>query len=146
MIPQIDPQKAHDLMQSGHVYLDVRTVEEYAAGHPEGAVNVPAYVRDPMGQMAPNPEFLPVVQATFASGTPLVLGCGSGGRSQRACDLLANAGYANVANVDGGFNGKQDPFGRTVMPGWMQRGLPVAEGDDPAVGYAALRARAAEKA
>src|SRR5688572_31405843 len=69
MIPQIDPQKAHDLMQTGHTYLDVRTVEEYVGGHAEGAVNVPAFIRDAMGQMAPNPEFLAVVQANFAPDT-----------------------------------------------------------------------------
>jgi rhodanese-related sulfurtransferase len=146
MIPQVDPQKAHDLMQSGNVYLDVRTVEEYAAGHPQGAVNIPAFVRDAMGQMAPNPEFLSVVQANFAPGAELVLGCGSGGRSQSACELLAASGYTSVANVAGGFSGKKDPFGRVVAPGWLQCGLPVAQGDDPAMGYAALRARAAEKA
>lgn len=146
MIPQIDPQKAHDLMQTGHTYLDVRTVEEYVGGHAEGAVNVPAFIRDAMGQMAPNPEFLAVVQANFAPDTPLVLGCGSGGRSQRACELLASAGYTQVANIDGGFNGKRDPFGRTVTPGWKERGLPVAQGNDPTVGFAALRARATEKA
>ena len=83
-ISQIDPKRAHELMQSGHTYVDVRTVEEYAAGHPAGAVNVPAFLRDAFGQMVPNPDFLPVMQASFTPETPLALGCRMGGRSMRA--------------------------------------------------------------
>ncbi|KAL8200354.1 hypothetical protein R6Q57_011693 [Mikania cordata] len=32
---------AHELHQAGHRYLDVRTPEEFAAGHAVGAINVP---------------------------------------------------------------------------------------------------------
>jgi len=145
-ITQIDPQRASELMQSGGTYVDVRTVEEFAAGHPVGAVNVPAFVRDPIGQMAPNPDFLPVMQANFPPDASLALGCRMGGRSMKACEVLARAGYTQLANVAGGFGGATDPFGRVVQPGWMQAGLPVEREDAPGTSYAALQKRAAEKA
>jgi rhodanese-related sulfurtransferase len=144
-IPQIDPKRAHLLMQSGHTYLDVRTIEEYAAGHPAGAVNIPAFVRDSFGQMILSPDFLPVVQANFAPEAPLALGCMSGHRSMRACELLARAGYSNLANVAGSFGGAKDPFGRVLAPGWVQEGLPVETEGTPGASYAALHKRAAEK-
>jgi len=145
-ITQIDPTRASELMQSGTTYVDVRTVEEYAAGHPAGAVNVPAFVRDAIGQMAPNPDFLPVMQANFAPDAPLALGCRMGGRSMRACEVLARSGYTQLANVAGGFGGATDPFGRLVQPGWMQSGLPVERESAPGASYAAMQKRAAEKA
>jgi rhodanese-related sulfurtransferase len=140
-IPQIDPKRAHELMQSGHTYIDVRTAEEYAAGHPAGAVNIPAFLRDPMGQMVPNPDFLPVVQATFPPEAPLALGCRMGGRSMRACEMLAHAGYSNLANVAGGFGGAMDPFGRLVAPGWTQEGLPIEKEPTLGASYESLRQR-----
>src|SRR4029453_9421396 len=145
-ISQIDPARTSELMQSGVTYVDVRTVEEYAAGHAAGAVNVPAFVRDAMGQMAPNPDFLPVMQANFAPDAPLALGCRSGGRSMRACEVLAHAGYTQLSNIAGGFGGATDPFGRLVRPGWMQAGLPVERESTPGASYDALKKRAAEKA
>ncbi|XP_039021022.1 uncharacterized protein LOC120153084 [Hibiscus syriacus] len=32
---------AHELYQAGHRYLDVRTSEEFSAGHVPGAINIP---------------------------------------------------------------------------------------------------------
>ena len=32
---------AHELLQAGHRYLDVRTPEEFSQGHATGAINVP---------------------------------------------------------------------------------------------------------
>src|SRR5215831_19003949 len=105
------------------VYLDVRTVEEFDAGHPAGARNVPVLVRDPAtGRPRPNPEFLAVVQRHLPPTTPLLVGCQSGMRSQHACELLADAGYTNLANVRGGFVGSED------AAGWKESGLPVESG------------------
>ncbi|CAK7355631.1 unnamed protein product [Dovyalis caffra] len=36
---------AHELLQAGHRYLDVRTPEEYSAGHAAGAINIPYMYR-----------------------------------------------------------------------------------------------------
>ncbi len=142
MIQQIDAQKASDLMKEGHTYLDVRTVEEFKAGHAAGAVNVPIFFRDSLGQWIPNPDFRRVIEANFAREAGFVVGCRSGGRSQKACEFLAQAGYTNLHNIQGGFGGATDPLGRLVKPGWSQLDLPVSQSDGESEGYESLRARA----
>ena len=88
------------------VYLDVRTPEEFDAGHPAGARNVAVFLLDPgTRRPRPNPGFLAVVQRHLPPATRLLVGCQSGMRSQRACELLADAGYTDLANVRGGFGG-----------------------------------------
>jgi rhodanese-related sulfurtransferase len=145
-ITQISARQASELMQSGHTYVDVRTPEEYDAGHAAGAVNVPAFLPNAMGQMTLNPDFLPVMEANFAADAWLAMGCRSGGRSMRAAELLAQHGFTNVSNIAGGFGGAKDPFGRLVAPGWIQEGLPVDKEAAPGASYADLRQRAAKKA
>jgi arsenate reductase len=124
-IRQVTPAEAvRELAAAPHaVYLDVRTVEEFEAGHPAGARNVAVLVRDPAsGRPRPNPEFLAVVQRHLPPATPLLVGCQSGMRSQHACELLADAGYTDLANVRGGFGGSED------AAGWKESGLPVESG------------------
>ena len=59
----VDVKEASHLVQGGqHTYVDVRTVEEFAAGHCPSAVNVPVMVKQG-GGMAPNPQFLEQVRA-----------------------------------------------------------------------------------
>ncbi len=111
------------------MYLDVRTSEEFAAGHPERAVNVPVlFFRG--GGSSPNPEFVATVRRFLATDTPVLVGCQAGGRSQRGAELLVAAGYLDVTNVRGGFGGARDETGRLVIPGWRDAGLPVATGAD----------------
>lgn len=105
------------------VYLDVRTPEEFDAGHPAGARNVAVFFFDPAtGRPRPNPDFLAIVQRHLPPTTTLLVGCQSGMRSQRACELLADAGYTDLANVQGGFGGTDD------TAGWKDSGLPVETG------------------
>ena len=100
----VDPKTARERQSQGWTYVDVRSAEEFAQGHPEGAVNVPILLQGPFG-LAPNPKFLQVMQRLYGTETPLLLGCRSGGRSARACELLASQGYTKLANVEGGFLG-----------------------------------------
>ena len=128
-IRQTTPSDAYETMQSDPtaVYLDVRTPEEFAAGHPAGAVNVPGmYCRG--GCSRPNPDFVAGVQRIIPRATPVLVGCQAGGRSQRGAELLVGAGYTNISNVRGGFGGARDETGRTVIPGWREAGLPVETG------------------
>ena len=67
------------------------------------------------------------VTASFSKSAKLIVGCKSGGRSARACQLLASMGYQHLWNVDGGFGGKVDPRGQTIK-GWASLGLPVETG------------------
>ena len=82
-----------------------------------------------------NPDFLKVVEANFPKQQPIVLGCQSGGRSQRAAEMMAAAGYTSVANMQGGFGGGIDPMTGTAVPGWVQCGLPVCGKCAPGESY-----------
>lgn len=115
----VDPTGAHHQQKNGWVYLDVRSPQEFAQGHPEGAVNVPVFFASP-GGMEPNPDFVAVVKSLWPATTPILVGCKSGQRSMRACDLLGAAGYTKLANVDGGFHGSSS------TPGWASSGLPTS--------------------
>ena len=138
-IKHITVEQAQQQQQTGATYLDVRSVPEFEAGHPEGAFNVPLLHFDAAtGQMRPNAEFLSVVRATFPPETPLVVGCKMGGRSAQACEILSSAGYRDVTNVLGGFGGAP----QQGHIGWMQAGLPVETSADPSRQYEALRKKA----
>jgi rhodanese-related sulfurtransferase len=123
--------------EEGYRYVDVRTEEEFAMGHPDGAVNVPVVYAG----MRPNPEFLAVVEASYPKDAKLVLGCKSGGRSARAAGLLIGAGYTDVVNMDGGFHGRYDQMGSLVQAGWSQEGLPTSTDNGDGTSYASLAAR-----
>jgi len=141
-IPQTTPPEAFETLQRqpAAVYLDVRTEAEFEAGHPAGARNVPVlFFDEAAGKALPNPEFLAVVERNFPSTTKLVVGCQAGGRSQRACEILADAGYTDVTNVRGGFGGARDQSGRVVVPGWRDAGLPVETGQTREASYADLK-------
>src|SRR5262245_50071740 len=118
--------EAHDLMQHGATYLDVRSTREFAMGHPAGAFNVPLVEPDEdTGVMQANPDFVAVVKAVVPADTRRVIGCQAGGRSMRAAQVLQAFGFTDVANVSGGFGGGPDPTGRQMEQGWASAGLPV---------------------
>jgi len=134
-----NPSSAKELLDSDQdwVYLDVRSTAEFEQGHPTGAYNVPlAQMHD--GQMVPNAQFVEVVQKNFPADTRLVVGCAMGGRSARACEMLAAVGYQNLVNMHGGYSGARDPSGRVLEPGWKDCGFPTAVAPRPERGYAAL--------
>jgi rhodanese-related sulfurtransferase len=137
MVANVTPAEAKRLIDDeGYAYLDVRTVEEFDAGHPAGAYNVPIV----HAGMTPNGEFVSVVEAAFPKDAHLVVGCKSGGRSARAAEILASRGYENVVNMDGGFHGRFSPFGELAQSGWAQEGLPTETTSDER-NYQALRDR-----
>ena len=140
-VNQVSPQEALKVLEEheGAIYLDVRTVPEYVAAHPRGAMNVPVLIPNPAsGQMSPNPEFLPVIEANLTKDARIIVGCMSGMRSQFAADLMQKAGYQNVSNMQGGFGGARDPMGRVVSQGWRDAGLPVESGESTPASYDSL--------
>lgn len=146
-IKQITPQQAHELLQQDAtvMYLDVRTEPEFTAAHPQKGVNIPAFFFQAPGRPSPNPDFLNVVEANIPKETTIIVGCQAGGRSQRAAETLAQAGYANLANMMGGFGGGQDQQGNAI-PGWRDAGLPISTDNGEGVSYASLAAKAGVKA
>lgn len=89
------------------VLVDVRTAEEYAAGHIPGAINIPH------DQMAARAGSLP-------AGKPVVLYCKSGRRAGLAAEVLEKAGRTGLSHLQGDFQG------------WAASGLPVATAADEA--------------
>jgi rhodanese-related sulfurtransferase len=70
--------------------LDVRTPEEYAQdGHIAGSTLLPL-------------QELPQRMDELPKGQPIACFCRSGNRSRTACDQLAQAGFTNLVNVEGG--------------------------------------------
>jgi rhodanese-related sulfurtransferase len=127
-VKRISPEEAKKLLDSGagYVYVDVRTVDEFDAGHVPGAKNVPVLEPDHTGRMQFNPRFVEVVEANFSKDSNLIVGCQKGVRSLRAAQMLVAAGYAKVVDMRGGFGGETDPFGRPAFPGWAPSGFPTA--------------------
>ncbi len=74
------------------VLLDVRQPEEYAAGHLEGAFNVP------LREVAKNLDLLPDKTAS------IVVICMGGGRATLAATSLEILGYDNVKILKGGYD------------------------------------------
>jgi phage shock protein E len=84
--------------------LDVRTREEYAAGHVSGARNIP------FDELSSRLGELPVDK-----DEEVVVYCRSGGRAAKAEGVLIDAGFSNVRNLDG------------HMQGWSTSGHPVEQ-------------------
>jgi phage shock protein E len=79
---RVDGAAAHQLVHDGAMLVDVRTPEEYAAKHIDGAINVP--VDD-------------IAAHDFGGkDKPIVLYCMHGQRSDHAGEILKSSGYTNV--------------------------------------------------
>jgi rhodanese-related sulfurtransferase len=142
-IKQVEPPQAYEILQKDPdaLYLDVRTEEEFAQGHAAGAINIPVVFLQPGAAPQPNDSFLGVAQKVLPQDKKLVVGCMAGGRSQRACEILEQAGYTDLTNVRGGFGGARDASGAIVVVGWRDAGLPISRELGEAA-YPALRNKA----
>jgi len=87
------------------VVLDVRTPEEFAEGHLEGAVLVDFYAADFAEQLA-----------ALDTDVPYLVYCRSGNRSGQALGVMEQLGFASAVDVDGG------------IVAWADAGLPVTTG------------------
>lgn len=93
-----------ELAAGGDLFLmDVRSPDEYAEGHIEGAVNIP------MNTVADSLALLPNLDAN------IVVYCGSGHRSAIVMEVLNLLGYTNVRSLLGG------------TKAWMSSELPVTD-------------------
>ena len=79
------------------VILDVRTPDEFAEGHIEGATMLDFY----------EPSFAAEL-AELDPDVPYVVYCRSGNRSGQTLGLMAELGFSSVENVDGGVIAWQD--------------------------------------
>jgi len=83
VVKRVSVLEAKKLVDEGYAYLDVRTIEEFGARHPTGAINVPLSLPGPAGTTV-NPEFLEVILRVFPTDSNIVVGCSTGVRSLRA--------------------------------------------------------------
>ena len=88
----ITAQEAKQIMDSqrGYIILDVRTQEEYDAGHVPGAV------------LIPNTELEARAESELPDKDQLLLVyCRSGRRSKLASEILVQLGYTNILEFGG---------------------------------------------
>lgn len=100
----IDVEQAYQKREQGILMLDVRTQEEWDAGHIPGATLIP------LDQIASRFGELPADQE-------IVIYCRSGNRSAQALSILNEAGFSDIYSMDGGIND------------WILAGYEVTTGD-----------------
>ena len=130
-------QETHSLLtnNSQAVYIDVRTVAEFATGHPRGkVVNIPILFRHPTKEDTyPNQSFLAVVEGMYTKETPLIVGCGEETRATQAAEQLVAAGYTNVATMRDGYTG------------WKENKLPTTTDNRDGISYVSLLTKVKRK-
>jgi rhodanese-related sulfurtransferase len=139
-IERVSPVEASEKMAQGWTYVDVRTTEEFEAGHPEGAVNVPIALTG-RGGMIQNPDFVSVMKAAFGKDSKIVVGCKAGGRSLRAAHILAAEGFAHVIDQRAGWDGARGAFGEVAEQGWSRAGLPSEAGQPAGRSWQDMKAK-----
>jgi len=103
----IPPAEAHAMMEEGTpILLDVRTRGEYADRHVPGSVLIPLNeLSSRLGELSDDKT------------RDILVICRSGSRSRAASQILVEAGFTSVHNIDRG------------IIGWERDGFPLEEGD-----------------
>ncbi|HWZ33992.1 MAG TPA: rhodanese-like domain-containing protein [Bryobacteraceae bacterium] len=101
-VKQVDIQGYKAMPPQGHVLIDVREDNEWAAGHAAGAVHLgKGIIERDIETKVPD------------KSTTLVLYCGGGFRSALAAEALQKMGYTHAISLDGGWRA------------WNEAGLPI---------------------
>jgi rhodanese-related sulfurtransferase len=98
----VDVKQAATLQSQGIFLLDVREPGEFAEVHAKNATLIP------LGQLPSR-----LSEIAQYKNKPVAVICHSGRRSAKGAEILRNAGFTQVANVEGGTNA------------WVNAGLPV---------------------
>jgi rhodanese-related sulfurtransferase len=114
----ITPAEAYAKVKAGElVLIDIRTPGEWQqSGIPEHALHID--FRQEGGSAAFERAVLDAVKGDRNRSIALI--CASGNRSRQAKQLLEQAGFTQVQDVDGGV------MGRDSRTGWIHQGLPMA--------------------
>jgi len=110
-IRECSVMEAQECVNTHTLLIDIREPAEFQRGHIPGAVHLPRGLLEF--------EIHGLVQRTHSESggspedQPIVLYCGTGGRSALAAETLANMGYRNVRSMSGG------------LVAWAQARLPV---------------------
>ena len=118
----ITSTEAIALLESDAIFLDVRSVPEFEAGHAPGAYNIPL-LDNKGGQLVPNPNFADEVAAALPKDRTIVVSCKAGGRSAKAAVVLERLGFERVLDHSGGW------AGNATDGGWARSGGPQTTAD-----------------
>jgi rhodanese-related sulfurtransferase len=100
-VAEISPASAEPRVSEAYTqFIDVRTPEEFAAGHAPRARNIP------LDKLAASLDLL-------RKNEPVYVICETGRRSKEASDILIQYGFFQVFNIIGG------------TAAWRDRGLPI---------------------
>lgn len=78
------------IVRADPIWIDVRTVEEYAADHIDGDANLPLAELDAQA-----------LADKYGKDAELMLYCRSGNRAGQALEILKSAGFTQVTNSGG---------------------------------------------
>ncbi len=133
----LTPQEAFERLKNDDAttYVDVRTVAEFATGHPKGKIiNVPIVFFHPTTKAVfQNESFDLVMEEVCPKETPLIVGCEKGPRAKQAVERLAAAGYENIHVMEAGH------------AGWKAADLPVTADNRDGISYVSLLTPAKRK-
>lgn len=102
-VSEITPEQALPAVEAAYSqFIDVRTPEEFAAGHAYRARNIP------LDELTANLDRL-------EKNEPVYLICQSGRRSKEAAEILVKEGFAQAISIEGG------------TAAWEDAGLPMAK-------------------
>ena len=101
-VKEIDIRQYREMPAGGHILVDVREDNEWAAGHAKGAMHLGKGIIERDIETK-----IPDKNAT------IVLYCGGGFRSALVADNLQKMGYKNPISLDGGWRA------------WNEAGLPT---------------------
>lgn len=106
VVKNVSPEDAAKLLQEHPkiVVLDVRTPEEFAAGHIAGAKNVDFKAADFAAKVA-----------ALDKGQTYLVHCAAGGRSGKTLDLMKGHNFTAIYHLNEGFKA------------WEKAGKPVAK-------------------
>lgn len=92
VVESVSPQAASEILDSpGAVLLDIRTPDEFVAGHIAGAENIDYYAADFAARLgALDPD------------TTYVIYCRSGNRTTAALEIFRELGFTKVHAIAGG--------------------------------------------
>ena len=102
--PDISTKEGHQKIEDGAFLLDVRTPEEWAEYHVEGATLIP------LDELEARINEVPFDQ-------DVVVMCNSGNRSTIGRDILLSAGHPSVTSINGG------------IQAWIKAGYPTVSGE-----------------
>ena len=133
----LTPQEAFERLNqdAATTYVDVRTVAEFATGHPKGKIiNVPIVFFHPTTKAVfPNGSFDLVMDAVCPKDIPLIVGCEKGPRARQAVERLTAAGYENLHLMEAGH------------AGWKAANLPTTADNRDGISYVSLLTPAKRK-